>query len=140
MRTALILLVVVGSMVVSCKKKQVNSIHDNMIQGSWRIASYTDDGVVETDTWYGDTFVFSEGGTFTISGVHSATGTWLVQREEGDEDDKRTHLEFVMNVRGDFVDDLSEDWHVMDFSNTELKLIDRSGGNGVSDYLTFVKN
>ena len=148
MRTAIILSVVsfaatiggVGSVLVSCKKKQVTSIHDNMIQGSWRVSDYIDDGVVETDTWYGDTFVFSEGGPFSVSGVHIASGTWSAQREEGDADDSHTHLEFVLNVRGDVVDDLSEDWHVMDYSNTELKLIDKSGGNGVADYLTFTKN
>ena len=36
--------------------------------------------------------------------------------------------------------DLSDDWSIVSVSTTKIELIDVSGGNGGTDYLTFEKN
>lgn len=35
---------------------------------------------------------------------------------------------------------LSDDWDVLERTDTKIRLIDVSGGNGGTDYLTFEKN
>jgi hypothetical protein len=37
------------------------------------------------------------------------------------------------------LDDLSDDWDIISYTDTEIKLIDVSGGNGGTDYLTLTK-
>jgi hypothetical protein len=37
-------------------------------------------------------------------------------------------------------EDLNDDWDIISRSSTKIELIDISGGNGGTDYLTFEKN
>jgi len=37
-------------------------------------------------------------------------------------------------------EDLSDDWDFISHTSTKIELIDMSGGNGGTDYLTFEKN
>lgn len=39
-----------------------------------------------------------------------------------------------------FADELTDDWDIISYSATKIQLIDVSGGNGGTDYLTFEKN
>jgi hypothetical protein len=46
---------------------------------------------------------------------------------------------FSSPAPADFIDDLSDDWDILSYSATKIELIDVSGGNGGTDYLTFEK-
>ena len=39
-----------------------------------------------------------------------------------------------------FSDELSDDWDILSRTDTKVELVDVSGGNGGTDYLTFEKN
>ena len=38
------------------------------------------------------------------------------------------------------LDELNSDWHIIEQNSNTIKLEDVSGGNGGTDYLTFIKN
>lgn len=39
-----------------------------------------------------------------------------------------------------FADELTDDWDIISYTDTKIQLVDVSGGNGGTDYLTFEKN
>jgi hypothetical protein len=53
-------------------------------------------------------------------------------------DDSSDDLDFniFFNVANDF-EDLNDDWDIISQSSSKIELIDISGGNGGTDYLTF---
>ena len=72
----------------------------------------------------------------------STDGTWVVSSyiDDGDDDDNLDDLDFNINFNvSNKLDDLSDDWDIISYSDTEIKLIDVSGGNGGTDYLTLTK-
>ena len=52
------------------------------------------------------------------------------------DDDDDFILDFAVPESSDF-EDLIDDWDFISVSNTKIELIDISGGNGGTDYLTF---
>jgi hypothetical protein len=123
----------------ACKKKQIKTIEKNMIEGTWKISSYTDDGNNETSDFAGDVFTFSSDGTVTVTGTHPMSGTWKVDKESDDDMFDDRHLEFILSFAAP-LDELSDDWEVESHSDDRLELKDKSGNeeNG-EDYLTFEK-
>jgi hypothetical protein len=61
------------------------------------------------------------------------TGTWTTLL-----DDSKTKLILFFSAPASF-DEFSDDWHVIERTDTRIKLQDVSGGNGGTDYLTFEK-
>lgn len=55
------------------------------------------------------------------------------------DDDSQDDLDFNFNLSNEF-EDLSDDWDIISQSSTKIELIDVSGGNGGTDYLSFQKN
>lgn len=112
-------------------------------QGTWYISSYIDSGVDETNHFTGYNFTFGTGSVLTATnGVNSYTGTWSVTADNStDDDDPSGDLDFnvMFNTPVNF-EDLSDDWDIVSKTNTEIQLIDVSGGGGGTDYLTFQKN
>lgn len=54
-------------------------------------------------------------------------------------DDSQTKLDIsLVNINP--WNDISDDWHVIAQSSTQIQLQDVSGGSGDIDYLTFTKN
>ena len=122
----------------SCKKKQMKTIKNDMVEGTWKVTLYSDDGENETSDFSGDTFTFKSDGTVTVSGTHPMNGTWSVDKDNSD-DDSNDHIEFTLSFAAP-LDELSDDWHVECHTDTRLELKDVSGNeeNG-TDYLTFEK-
>ncbi|MDA0719138.1 MAG: hypothetical protein O2934_03230 [Bacteroidetes bacterium] len=58
----------------------------------------------------------------------------VVDGNSSDDDD--FILDFAVPESSDF-EDLIDDWDFISVSNTKIELIDISGGNGGTDYLTF---
>jgi hypothetical protein len=109
--------------------------------GTWRITSYLDSGVVETNNFSGYNFIFSQNGTLTAIGNGlTNSGTWSIT-DTNSNDDSLDDLDFNISFSSpaDFFD-LTDDWEIVSRTDTKIVLIDISGGNGGTDNLTFEKN
>lgn len=117
--------------------------------GSWRVTSFIDSGNDETSDFDGYSFSFSENGTVTATkGSETVNGTWSItddnsnssSDDDGDStDDDDFILFFAVPADSEF-EDLNDDWDFITVSNSKIELIDVSGGNGGTDYLTFEKS
>lgn len=117
------------------------------LQGSgWRITQFIDSGTNETSDFTGFVFTFNANGTVVASnGNVTVNGTWSVtdSNSSSDDDGNSTddddfNLFFAVGDDNDF-EDLNDDWDFVSSSANKIELIDISGGNGGTDYLTFEK-
>lgn len=101
--------------------------------GTWNVSYFFDD-TNTTSNYAGYNFSFDSNGIIGVS-VNSVnlSGTW-----ESYVDDNEDTLE--INFSSSQLEDLSDDWEIIEFSETEIRLKDVSGDNGEIDYLTFQKN
>jgi hypothetical protein len=102
--------------------------------GTWYISYYYEDDDNETDYFTGDTFTFNSNGTSIAlrSGI-TTNGSWSTFVDSG-----QNKLDLIFN--GTDLDEIEDDWRIIEFSNTQIRLKDVSGGDGSTDYLTFTKN
>lgn len=136
-----------ASTLFSCKKKKLektkNEVETNVQSGTWRITKFIDSGSDETNHFTGYTFTFNSSGVLnSTNGTNSYNGTWSITESNSDDDSKDDlDLDFNINfnLTNDF-EDLNDDWDFVSESSTKIELIDVSGGNGGTDYLTFEKN
>lgn len=107
--------------------------------GTWRITYFYDTDKDETANFTGYNFTFGSSLTAT-NGVNTHTGTWSIS-DSNSNDDSMDDLDFniAFTAPPDF-QDLSDDWDIIEVTDTKIKLIDVSGGGGGTDYLTFEKN
>ena len=116
-------------------------IEGNLTSGTWRISKFIDSGEDETADFNGYDFTFGGSGVLTAdNGNNTYTGTWSITKSSGD-DDSSNDLDFniFFDLTNQF-EDLNDDWDFISESATRIELIDVSGGNGGTDYLTFQKN
>jgi len=112
-----------------------------VVSGTWRITNYVDSGVNETTNFTGYNFTFAANNVLTAVGNGLTTsGTWSVS-DSNSNDDTLNDLDFniAFTSPANFVD-LTNDWAIFSRTGTKIQLIDVSGGNGGTDYLTFEKN
>lgn len=124
----------------SSDSNQTNVIN-TVVSGTWRISNYVDSGVVKTNNFSGFNFTFSQNGILTATGNGiTTTGTWSVT-DRNSNDDTISDLDFniAFTSPANFFD-LTDDWDIISRTDTRIQLIDVSGGNGGTDYLTFEKN
>lgn len=110
--------------------------------GTWRITLYNDSGVVKTANFTGFNFTFGANNVLTATGNGlSYTGSWSVTSSNSNDDSPSNDLDFniLFGTPASFAD-LSDDWDILSYTSTKIELIDVSGGNGGTDYLTFEKN
>lgn len=115
---------------------------ENIVQqGTWIITYFNDSGKDETAHFTGYTFTFGTDGTLTASnGSSSYSGNWSVtDSHSSDDNPDDMHFNIIFNLSNNF-EDLNDDWHILTQSETKIELIDISGGNGGTDYLTFEFN
>lgn len=109
--------------------------------GTWRITYYYDTDHEETNNFNGYNFTFGSNNILTASnGTITNTGSWNIT-DSNSNDDNLSDLDFNITFSNpaQFVE-ISDDWEIIEKSNTVIKLKDVSGGNGGIDYLTFTKN
>lgn len=109
--------------------------------GTWRITYYYDTDHEETIDFNGFNFTFGANNILTASiGTITNTGTWTIT-DSNSNDDNLSDLDFNISFAtpAQFVE-ITDDWEIIEKSNTVIKLKDVSGGNGGIDYLTFTKN
>ena len=147
-------LILAGFMAMACSgdddasRDNVNgnatAVRNNLKSGTWRITGFTEDGNDETNHFSGYNFSFAENGTVTASnGTNTYNGSWSVTDSDSSDDDDNNNDDIDFDIAfaapAEFTD-LTDDWDVMERTGTRLRLVDVSGGNGGTDYLTFEKN
>jgi hypothetical protein len=132
----------------SCKKNEDNpisniqtQIQNNVQDGTWRIAKFIDSGNDETNHFTGYNFTFFSNEVLNANnGTNNYDGSWSIT-DSNSNDDSQNDLDFNINfnLTNDF-EDLNDDWDFISQSSIKIELIDVSGGNGGTDYLTFERN
>ena len=115
---------------------------ENIVQdGTWRITKFIDSGTDETNHFTGYNFTFNSSGVLNANnGTNNYNGTWSISDSNSNDDSQDDlHFNINFNLTNDF-EDLNDDWDFVSQTSTKIELIDISGGNGGTDYLTFEKN
>jgi hypothetical protein len=117
---------------------------NTVTSGTWRITLYQDNGVNETTNYSNYIFTFNSNGVLQAANSTSYYGTWSVTASNSIDDNPDNDLDFniafVAPAPNSFTDDLTDDWEIISYTANRIQLIDVSGGNGGTDYLTFEKN
>ncbi len=124
----------------------VQAVSNLATSGSWRITSFIDSGIDDTNDFQGYSFTFnSDGSLIAENGTAIITGSWSVTSDDSSDDsddyDSSDDIDFniFFSAPPDF-EELTDDWDIVSRSATRIELIDISGGNGGTDTLTFEKN
>ncbi len=141
-RLILITLLIITAMAVSSCSKDDDSpadpsqTQDNVQAGTWRVTLYNDSGENRTNYFEGFGFIFNTNGSLTaVNGTVTQNGTYSVYKDSGD-----TKFDITFQAASGPFEEISEDWRVITQSASKIELINVSGGNGGTDYLTFEKN
>ena len=113
--------------------------------GNWIITNFVDSGQDETNDFNGYVFNFNGNGTIVATnGTNTVNGTWSVTDSNSSSDDDNYEDDdfniFFPVSEDNIFEDLNDDWDFISVSDNKIELIDISGGNGGTDYLTFQKN
>lgn len=104
-----------------------------IVEGTWYVSYFFDD-TDETSDYAGYNFTFNVSGTATaVKNTTTINGSWSNYIDSGDE-----KLEFSFD--GSILDELEDDWEVTEYSATQIRLKDVSGGGSGTDYLYLTKN
>lgn len=104
-----------------------------IVEGTWYVSYFFDD-TDETSDYAGYNFTFNASGTATaVKNTTTINGSWSNYIDSGDE-----KLEFSFD--GSVLDELEDDWEVTEYSATQIRLKDVSGGGSGTDYLYLTKN
>jgi major membrane immunogen (membrane-anchored lipoprotein) len=121
---------------------EIQAIKKTVQDGTWVITYFFDSDHEETNHFNGFSFTFGEDGTLTASnGIDTHLGDWSV-KSSNSSDDSNDESDVDFNVffsaPSDF-EELSDDWDILTLTLSKIELIDVSGGNSGTDYLTFEK-
>ncbi len=104
--------------------------------GQWIVSSLISNSGNETGNYANYTFDFASDGTLTATnGSQTWTGTWT-----SGVDDSRN--KFVIDFTGTInsaLEELEEDWLIIEMTSTGMHFEHTSGGNGHMDVLKFTK-
>lgn len=119
----------------------VSSVTNVVGLGTWKITLFNDSGTDKTSNFSGYNFTFGTGNSLlATNGSNSYTGTWSVADDNSNDDSISTlHFNVAFSSPTNFAE-LTEDWKIIERTDSIIKLIHISGGNGGTDYLTFTKN
>ena len=122
---------------------EIQDITNTAQNGNWVITYFFDTDSDETSDYTGYEFTFGTNGVLTASnGTNTYAGTWSVTDDSNSNDDSSSDDDIDFNISFaspvDF-EELSDDWDIISYTSVKIELIDVSGGNGGTDYLTFEK-
>ena len=112
-----------------------SAVIDTVTSGNWRITSFVEDGTDHTTDFTNYEFTFEESGLLMAIGPDdTVSGAWSV-----DDDDSSPDFNIFFASPPDF-EELTEDWDIVQRTDTKVRLRHESGGDGSIDTLTFEKN
>ena len=126
----------------STNSNSISAVISTMNSGTWRITKYIDSGDNETTDFSGYNFTFADNNILmAVNGSDEVLGAWSVTNDSSSDDSPSSDLDFNIMFSGPakFLE-LTDDWDIVSRSASKIELIDVSGGNGGTDYLTFEKN
>lgn len=102
--------------------------------GLWNITNYLDRSKNETSDYIGYQFNFENNGTVIVyNNNNNFSGTW----KTGNDDSKdKLIIDFSSP---DLLEELSEDWEILQQNDAKIELYHKSGGDGHESFLTFEK-
>jgi hypothetical protein len=111
-----------------------NLVFSSLISsGTWRITYFYDDGD-ETSDYAGYNFTFNSDGTsVAIKNASTINGSWLTYLDSG-------KTIFDMTFSDDTLEEIENNWQVVEFSSTIIRFKDSSVGSDDTDYLSLTKN
>ncbi len=130
---------------VACEDKGSDSKNQDQIKnavtsGTWRITYYYDTDKEETANYNGYNFTFGTTALTASNNTNTYTGTWSIS-DSNSNDDSMDDLNFnIAFTAPPAFEELTDDWDILESTATKIRLVDVSGGNGGTDYLTFEKN
>lgn len=105
---------------------------NSLTNGDWYITYFFDD-TNETEDFADYTFNFASDNTATATDMSEATnGSWSTT--SGDDTELGLNLNFGAGIP---LDELADDWDILEVTNDVIRLKDVSGGDGSEDFLTF---
>ncbi len=117
--------------------ENVAKLQDVIIQGTWKITRFIEDGVNQTANYNGFNFTFNTNGTvLATNGSTPVNGTWTTSISSSG----TPKLVLNFNISNGPFDEISEDWNIENVSSTLIDLKHISGGDGSIDLLLFTKN
>ncbi len=119
-----------------CENSSSTPLYFNTVitAGTWRVSYfYEDEDGDETSDFNGFVFTFFTNGNATaVNGASTINGSWTTFLDSG--------FNFLeLQYDGDTLDEIEEDWKVIEFTETLIRLKHESGGGG-TDYLNFTRN
>ncbi len=120
---------------------QIQAIVTAMQEGNWVITYFFDTDQEETSNFTNYTFLFSgDNQLVATSETATVTGSWSVTNSSNSSSSSDDDIDFnIVFATPPNFEELSDDWDIVSHSATKIELIDVSGGNGGTDYLTFEK-
>jgi hypothetical protein len=101
--------------------------------GTWYVSYFEDDDDVETSDYLGFNFVFLGNGSIEVTkNSVTTTGSWSTFVDGGL---NKIDLSFLNTD----LDELEDDWIILEHTASVIRLKNVSGGNGETDYLNFTK-
>jgi len=136
------ILVLSSLVLISCSddnsvSNDPSSNSDKLQNGTWVISYYWNSEKDKTSMFTNHDFNFSSNGeievlfTTVMNALRTYSGNWSFGI-----DDNVNKLYLTFNSMT-YIDDLNDDWEVVEFSDNKIRLQDVSGGGGETDYLTF---
>jgi hypothetical protein len=111
-----------------------SALYDTLTNGSWYVSYFYGDGHDETDYYNGYNFTFNPNGTsVAIKASTTVNGQWDIH-------DESTYKRLDLNFDGSILEELNEDWKVLEYTSTSVRLKHESGGGSDNHYLNFTKN
>ena len=114
----------------------VEAVTDILKSGTWRVTYFFKSSQDKTASYTGYVFTFYSVGTLTA--VHDSIdelGVWSpIERDDNDNCDL-----VISFITQNVVSELSNNWHVIDFSDLLIRMADEAGTTG-PEYLTIEKN
>jgi hypothetical protein len=128
---------IIENAVTSCHSNNGGPGNPNLIgvlsTGTWRVTYLSDNNVVNTGFYEGYNFTFNS--NLSSKAVKNATmieGSWVTYTDSGQN-------KLTLSFAGSTLDQMENDWKVIEFTGTILKLR-HGGGSDSSDYLNLTKN
>ena len=138
------------SLTFSCSDSETTSstlndpapVINTVKSGTWKITFYQDSDVNETSNFAGYNFTFGSNSVLTATnGTDTYVGTWSVTTDTSGDDSPSSDLDFnIAFASPASFADLTDDWNIIEKTDTKIKLVHVGGGNGGTDYITFEKN
>ena len=121
-------------------QNEIDQINEDLASGNWIITEFIDSGEDETSDFSGFLFTFNSSGILVAAkGSTTYTGNWSITEDSGDDSPDDLDFNIYFNLTNQF-EDLNDDWDIVSHTSVKIELIDVSGGDGETDYLTFERD